>query len=132
LHLSELSIQDPIYRSQKSYEGFYLSDLLNQTKQSEKFTHFRFTCADGFVPPMIPIDEVSLQGFLAVRDISSKDGADDTQDWYGFPDRPDGRPRAGTPAPSYLVWPPGHPHYQNLDQWPYQVVSIELVDMGNP
>jgi mono/diheme cytochrome c family protein len=114
-----LTVQDPVYRREKKYEGFWLTDLVKITGLSEiKGDEIVFKTADGY-SPTLPIARLKeRRGLVAFRDLGAG-----KRGWEPF--------RQGkatlTPAPFYLVW-------ENADApdeafpWPYQLVGIEVVD----
>lgn len=127
-----VTVDDPVYGAKKTYEGFYLSDILKQaglTTQSAGFDELIFHCADGYSPAMKFSDysfaeQNKSRAILAIREKGDpKKGS--VAGWIKFKQ---GKAEM-TPAPYYLVW-------QKSDKiavdpvkfpWPYQLIGIELV-----
>jgi mono/diheme cytochrome c family protein len=110
-----LTVRDPVYRRQKTYEGFWLTDVLKMTGMSElQGDEVVFHSADGYSPSM-PFSRLKEhRGLIAFRDHGAPGG------WEKFKQ---GKATL-TPAPFYLVWDDTQ---DEAFPWPYQLVGIEVV-----
>jgi cytochrome c2 len=124
LPVQTVTVNDPVYKTSKSYDAFALSDVfkLGQFGQGDEVV---FEAADGYAPsfPMSAVSENpnpnSPKGYVAFQEHGRKDH------WQTF----EQGKTVMTPAPYYVVWTnlegkkalEGHP-------WPYQLVRIELVN----
>lgn len=121
----QMTIYDPIYRSEKRYEGYFLGDFLDAIPDVQQYHTIRLIGADGYYSE-ISLDDPEIRGgFLAFRDLSISECREEGQLWTVFPPRSNGKLRPGTPGPLYLVWSKDHPYWEK-NYWPYQVITIEL------
>jgi mono/diheme cytochrome c family protein len=113
--LASMTVADPVYKKEKTYEGFWLSDLLKSAGIDETSgDEIVFHCQDGYAPTVAFSKVGAQKGLVAFREKGLKG------DWQKF--------RHGksetTPAPYYVVWNTSDSAYP----WPYQVVAIEVID----
>jgi cytochrome c2 len=111
-----VSIDDPVYNSKKNYDGFLLSEVLNQvTGSGEPLDEIVFTSSDGYSPNMSADILKKHKAYLV----------------YQEHDKPFEKVAQGKahldPGPFYVVWEEGR-KLQHEVPWPYQVVKIEAVD----
>lgn len=111
---------DPVYRSEKKYLAYALSDILSHLSiagdQDLSDWVIVFTAKDGYKVAMAYRDALSESGFIAFKDLAA--GSDNWQPFqFGK--------KTITPEPYYLVWPKA-----GLDEWqypwPFQLTSIAL------
>ncbi|MBC7691240.1 MAG: c-type cytochrome [Methylotenera sp.] len=115
LQLTTLTVEDPVYHSKKTYEGYLLADVfriagMDQTSGDE----IAFHCVDGYSPAMQFARLADNKGLLAIREKGRKGGWERFQQgkvWM-------------TPAPFYVVWENAQPE----KPWPYQVIGIEVIN----
>jgi mono/diheme cytochrome c family protein len=126
LPVSTLTVDDPVYKIRKTYEGFWLKDVLKlvQTlpdfeKGAGKDHEIIFHCRDGYSPTTLLSNLKNHQALLAFRDTSAPKG----QNWVSFTQ---GKAQI-TPAPFYLVWDVSGESYP----WPYQLVGMELINFAD-
>lgn len=119
---TEVTVDDPVYKTKKHYEAYQLSHVLSSTGlyiPNNEVSSFVvvFHCKDGY-SPSIPLSQ-ALRGnaFLADRDLLAEPGAR----WQPFQQ---GK-KLTTPDPLFLVWiniDVADPKYP----WPYQIDRIEI------
>jgi cytochrome c2 len=124
LPIQTITVNDPVYKTSKTYDAFALSDVFKLGKfgQGDEVV---FEAADGYAPSF-PISAVSEKsdpnspkGYVAFQEHGTKGH------WQTF----EQGKTVMTPAPYYVVW-------TNLSEskaleehpWPYQLVRIELVN----
>ncbi len=134
LPVTTLTVDDPVYDRAKTYEGFWLADLLEYADLlTTPGDMLLFRAADGYE---IRIDMADLlqshvRGLVAFRDVEAADG------WEPFAK---GKSTL-TPAPFYLVWDiPAQPQTGNGSasamivgnawSWLYQLTAIESIDFA--
>lgn len=124
LRQETLSVQsDLVYRKDKTYEGFWLADVLRHIGLDERSTDgIVLTASDGYRVyfPFSVLKEWEAAGirpFLAIRDVAG----------------PEGIPKGGKlyyPGPFWLVFQrPLTGKEQTLWQWIYQITTFEPLDM---
>lgn len=114
LKSATLTVQDPVYKKEKTYEGFWLADVLKLAGMTEaEGDEIVFTCADGYAPTLSFSKMKAHKGLVAFREPKAKAG------WQKFQQ---GKAWM-TPAPFYIVWDASHHEVP----WPYQVVGIEVI-----
>lgn len=133
LPTATMTVDDPVYKEENTYEGFWLTDLLDYTNLLEgPGDVLLFRAADGYEARLdvARLDEAGLQGLVAYRDIHAEQG------WESFTK---GNSEL-LPAPYFLIWgvpedasekdladvdttPPRWP-------WTYQLLSIEMIDFA--
>jgi cytochrome c2 len=125
LPLASLTLYDPLYKTQKTYEGFWLADVLKlaqafpeASKLETDHHEIIFRCQDGYSPTTLLANLKSHQALLAFRD----KGAPKGQTWQTFTQ---GKAQM-TPGPFYLVWDVKGEAYP----WPYQLVSMEIINFS--
>jgi len=118
--MAAVEVDDPVYKRKQRYEGFWLSDVLQElgAGKLESGLYLRFRCKDGYLPIMPLARAKEGKALLAVRDLGAPAG----QDWQPQPDSG----AKSTPAPSYLVWVSPR-DYRDEYPWPYQMTALELV-----
>jgi mono/diheme cytochrome c family protein len=116
-----VSIEDPVYGKNKSYDGFPLNDVLTLAglARDAKGDEVVFTAKDGYAP------NVSFSELKAHRAIL-------TFQEHGQQKR-FSRIRQGKamldPGPYYVVWEEGKELGDKVP-WPYQLAKIEVVDFA--
>lgn len=119
----QLTVDDPVYKHAKTYEGVLLDELLTRAMSADApadvplpdDTHLVLVATDGYRSPVSLRTARASHAVLAFRDVEAPAGSE----WAPLPP---GR-AVNSPAPYYLVWPrdtPGHV------PWPYGVVEIEV------
>lgn len=122
LHVGTVEVSDPVYKKQKRYEGYRLSDILGSAGIQLDPAHVLvFSALDGYQAHITVKDMTNSQAkaFVAIRDLDAPEGWEKIQqgkEWL-------------SPAPFYLVWqtPPGVVPEKELP-WPYQMVEISVLD----
>ncbi|HUK36942.1 MAG TPA: cytochrome c [Vicinamibacterales bacterium] len=120
LRTRRVRVDDPVYRTQKEYEGYDIGDVVDavfgpDARRSPQID-IVFVCSDGY-RATLPMAHARDGGVLATRDVSVP------ADVRWQPLR-QGREYM-LPAPYYLVWPAQRdPALQY--PWPYRVVALEL------
>src|SRR5262245_36026703 len=120
LQLQRVTVDDPVYKKTKRYEGFLLADVLNAAKMADASHTYElvFVCVDGY-SPAIPFDLARSEGaVLAVRDIDAPRGGE----WDPLRKRRE----IVVPGPFYLVWRLKNAERRGTLPWPYQIIAIEL------
>lgn len=114
LQPAQLTVNDPVYRTRKTYEGFWLHDVLKLEGVLEHpGDELVLKCADGYAPTL-PWKQIRKgHGLLAFREVGRAEG------WEKFQQ---GK-KTITPAPFYLIWAEA----DSSLPWPYQVVSVSAV-----
>ncbi|MFN8455159.1 MAG: BMP family ABC transporter substrate-binding protein [Anaerolineae bacterium] len=118
------TINDPFYGAEKTYEGFWLKDLLDYTGTSAlKGKLLIFRAADGYEVnlPLADLSNEQPQGFVAYKVVGAAEG-----DWDMIPFN------GGevNPGPYYMVW--GYTEGSSDEDlteshpWPWQLVEIEV------
>ncbi len=110
-----LSVDDPVYKHEKTYEGPLLRDvirLLTGDRAIPPNAHLVLVCVDGYRAPLTWA-MAQADGVLARRDVNAPSA------WLALPTSAD-----TTPGPSYLVWAPA-PDAASMP-WPYGVSAIEI------
>jgi cytochrome c2 len=116
MKIHTVSIDDPIYNSKKTFDGFLLSEVLAQvTHNNEPLDEIVFISSDGYSPNM-SADVLKKHNAYLVYQEHDKPFEKVTQ----------GKAKLD-PGPFYVVWEEGR-KLQHEVPWPYQVVKIEAVD----
>lgn len=120
LKIIQVSIDDPVYKKQKSYEGFYFNDLLQLAGLdfSSAGEELVFTAVDGYSPNTSFANLKKYKGVLVFKESGKKD--------FEFEKVAQGKTMI-TMAPYYLVWEGGARAVEGVP-WPYQLVKIEVVN----
>jgi mono/diheme cytochrome c family protein len=112
-----ITVDDPVYKKKKTYEGFPLMEVLKILGLNKIGEAIEFHCADGY-KPILELEQVEKgEPYLVFRDVDSKEGK-----WESFEV---GKGKK-TPDPFYLVWP--KPTMEA--QWPYQIVALAQIDFS--
>ena len=128
LPTATLTVDDPVYEQAKTYEGFWLDDLLSYTKLLDaEGDMILFRAADGYETRLDreQMQQATARGLVAFRDMETEDG------WEPFT-----RGKAEmVPAPFYLVWAAAEEASAetfswNAWPWPYQLTNIEMIDFA--
>lgn len=116
-----LTIHDPVYKKQKTYDGFDLAKLLEviAPKKAEGFDEIVFQAQDGYSPTISWKDAGTRKGFLAFQEHGKKLGWEKVRQGKAML----------TPAPFYLVWADA-PKNEIEYPWPYQLVKIEITNFA--
>jgi len=111
---SEFTVNDLNYKKSKTYEGFWLKDVLRLGGVSgAEGDELVFHCADGYAPTVSVARAAEKKGFIAFAEKGAKDGWEKVQQGKAWL----------SPAPYYLVWDT----QEEAFPWPYQLVKIEVV-----
>ena len=117
----EVTLDDPVYHAQKTYEGYALAPLLAQIPGLEELRTQGavaiFEAADGYKAVMSLDNALMPGGVIARRDKDAPPGSD----WLPFKQGKE----TITPAPFYLVWP-NRAHDDWTHVWPYQLIRITI------
>jgi cytochrome c2 len=116
MKIHTVSIDDPVYQTKKKYDGFLLSEVLQQVAgNGEPLDEIVFTSIDGYSPNVSAETLKKHKGYLV----------------YQEHDKPFEKVAQGKaqidPGPFYVVWEEGR-KIEHEVPWPYQVVKIEAVD----
>lgn len=118
-----VSVDDPLYKGKREYQGYRLVDVLQRLpsfhSRKNQGLYVRFQCLDGYQPVMPLERALSGHGVVAVRSLSanSKDG------WEPLAAK-------GTKVavgPAYLVWA-GRGELPDEFPWAYQLMSLDIVE----
>jgi len=119
----QLTINDPLYKKQKTFVGFWFKDILqlgglnvNDLKGADELI---LSAKDGYAPTM----DFSLlhqqRAFLAFGEAASGKFTEEIPHGKGFV----------SPAPFYLVWD-NSTKLTSGSPWPYQLVRVEAVNFS--
>ena len=117
-----VTVQDPVYKKSKRFEGYPLATLLRRAwpevdQWAAEGAELVLTAVDGYAPSMDLARALSSNSIVAARDLDRP--ADDP--WEPFPKGA----TMITPAPYYLVWTgidADDPHYR----WPYKLATLSV------
>jgi mono/diheme cytochrome c family protein len=121
--LVTVSVEDPLYKGKREYQGYRLVDVLERLpsfrSRRKAGLYIRFQCQDGYRPVMPLERALKGHGVVAIRSLSanSRDG------WEPLAAK-------GTKVsigPAYLVWA-GKGELPDEFPWAYQLVSIDIVE----
>ncbi|MCB0212753.1 MAG: cytochrome c [Anaerolineae bacterium] len=123
-----LTVEDPVYDRPKTYEGFWLTDLLNHAKLLDgDGDMLLFRAADGYETRLDreQLQQGTAKGLVAFRDVEAENG------WETFKH---GKTEM-VPAPYYLVWAADEEGTAESFSWeawpwPYQLTHIEMIDFA--
>jgi len=112
-----ITVDDPVYKKKKTYEGFPLPEVIKLLGLNKADEAIEFHCVDGY-KPILEMGQIEKgDSYLVFRDTEVKEGK-----WESFEH---GKEKI-TPGPFYLVW-------QNPTeeaQWPYQIIGLEQIDFS--
>lgn len=113
-----VTIDDPLYKQRKTFEGFLLADLLKEAGLSDAAAgdEVVFTAKDGYSPNTSFGMIRAHRAIVAFREKGKS----------SFAALPQGKAMV-SPAPYYLVWEEGATLADTVP-WPYQLVKIEVVE----
>jgi mono/diheme cytochrome c family protein len=117
--VQRIELFDPVYNSEKSFEGLSLLHLLKAAgyKPGQAADEVVLTASDGYAPSM-PLEYLlDDQAVLVFAETGKKD--------FDFAPVQQGKTML-SPAPFYLVWKQGKA-VEKTRPWPYQLVKLELV-----
>lgn len=117
--VQRIKLFDPVYNSEKSFEGVSLLQLLKAAgyKPGQAANEVVLTASDGYAPSM-PLEYLlDDQAVLVFAESGKKD--------FDFESVEQGKTML-SPAPFYLVWKQGKA-VEKTRPWPYQLVKLELV-----
>jgi mono/diheme cytochrome c family protein len=117
--VQQIKLFDPVYNSDKSFEGVSLLQLLKAAgyKQGQSADEVVLTASDGYAPSM-PLDFLlDDQAVLVFAETGKKD--------FDFAPVAQGKAMV-SPALFYLIWKQGKA-VEKTRPWPYQLVKLELV-----
>ena len=117
--VQQIKLFDPVYNSDKSFEGVSLLQLLKAAgyKQGQSADEVVLTASDGYAPSMPLEFLLDDQAVLVFAETGKKD--------FDFAPVAQGKAMV-SPAPFYLVWKQGKA-VEKARPWPYQLVKLELV-----
>ena len=120
LKSATVTIDDPVYKKEKTYEGFLLKDVLQLAGAEPSTTaeEIVFTAVDGYSPNTTFANISKYTGYLVFKEKGKKD--------FEFTKVAQGKTMI-TMAPYYLVWQEGKKKTEGVP-WPYQLVKIEVVN----
>lgn len=115
-----VTIDDPVYKRQKTYDGFIFKEVLTLAGIEESATgdEIVFTAVDGYAPNTSFESIKNRKGILVFREKGKKD--------FEYEKVAQGKSLISM-APYYLVWE----EIKTADlmvPWPYQLVKIEVVN----
>ena len=114
LPLTQMTVNDPVYHSNKTYEGFDLAKVLRWAGLgSSGGDELIFHCEDGYSPTLDWKLFAGHHALLAIREKGLKEGWEKIRQgkqWI-------------SPAPFYVVWDTSEEAYP----WPYQLNGIEVI-----
>jgi len=119
---TRLTVDDPVYETRKTYEGYALRDVL-KVAFPDLDAHIAanaelvMRARDGYAPTMPLSRALSKPGLIAFRDLSRPQASP-------FADVRQGA-KMVNPAPYYLVWGDVAADDKGFP-WPYQLVELEL------
>ncbi len=117
LKVVSVTIDDPVYKTKKSFDGFDLDQVLQLLGPIPKeLDEIVFQAKDGYAPSMAVAKAFSKKAVLAFQERGTKQK-------FGLVQQ--GKARV-TPAPYYVVWLDGKDVGEGFP-WPYQLAKIELV-----
>lgn len=118
LKTQTVTINDPVYKKKMTYDGFDLRELLKMAGMSDSSQgdELVFTSQDGYAPTA---SFTLLERHRAILTFREHGKA-------GFEKVRQGKALV-SPAPFYLVWAEEGKRMEEAP-WPYQIVSIEVVD----
>lgn len=117
--VQQIKLVDPVYNSEKSFEGVSLLQLLKAAGYTpgQAADEVVLTASDGYAPSM-PLEYLlDDQAVLVFAESGKKD--------FEFALVAQGKAMV-SPAPFYLVWKRGKA-VEKTRPWPYQLVKLELV-----
>lgn len=124
LKVVTVTVEDPVYKKEKTYDGFYLNEILKlagmdpSNVNKETSEEIVFTAVDGYSPNTSLANIQKYTGVLVFKEQGKKD--------FEFTKIAQGKTMI-TMAPYYLIWKEGKKNVEGVP-WPYQLVKIELVD----
>lgn len=120
LAIQTVTIEDPVYKKQKTYDGFKLIDIFNLAGFEEKNggDELIFTAVDGYAPNT-SFENLNKRGAILVfREHGKKD--------FQYEKFAQGKTII-TMSPYYVVWIEPKIDKESVP-WPYQLVKIEVVN----
>lgn len=117
LAIFTITIDDPVYKKKKSFDGFLLTDVLKLLgPMPQDADELIFRSRDGY-SPSLPLTKAQAQrAIIAFREHGAGPAWEKVQQGKAWV----------SPAPYYLVWEAGAA-LGNTYPWPYQLVKIEVV-----
>lgn len=121
LPLRRVVVADPVYLTDKRYEGYPLRDVVRTAFGDAIETHpdgeLKFICSDAY-SPTLPLRRLDHRATLAVRDLDAPAG----KQWQTF----EKERQTVSPAPYYVVWSDVPARLSERFPWPYNLVALEL------
>ncbi len=117
LKVSSISGYDPVYKQQKTFDGFHLKDVIELAGPiPTDLDEITFEASDGYAPSINVKEAFATNALVAFQEKGLKNNFSKAQSNSKVVDL----------RPYYLVWEGGEkvPHYYPR---PYQMVKIELV-----
>jgi len=119
LKTAELKVTNPVLKKEKTYLGYWLSDVLKlagfKDADRARGDEILFTCADGYQPSVHYKKAEDIRLFLAFQEKGNP------KRWQKVPQ---GKAFV-TPAPFYVMGPTAETY--EVFPWPYQVVALEII-----
>lgn len=121
--LITVSVDDPLYKGKRGYQGYRLVDVLQRLpsfhSRRKPGRYVSFQCLDGYKPVMPLERALNGRGVVAIRSLSgnSKEG------WEPLAVKGS----KVSIGPAYLVWA-GKGELPDEFPWAYQLVSIDIVE----
>jgi mono/diheme cytochrome c family protein len=115
LQTHTIDVDDPIYKSKKSYDGFRLTDVLEMAGfgANQAADEIIFTALDGYSPSVSIAAIQQHRAYLVFQEHGSRQFEPVRQGKSSL-----------SPGPYYLVWEEGSRVGETMP-WPYQLVKIE-------
>ena len=111
-----VTIQDPVYHTEKTYDGFALEDVFQLLGPlPEDSDEWVFTALDGYAPSISVNAAKKFHPVLTYSEHGKK----------GYTKVDQGKAKVD-PGPFYVIWKEGKEVGEEFP-WPYQLASIELV-----
>jgi len=117
-----VEIDDPVYGSKKSYDGFRLTDVFRMAgfAPDQSADEIVFTAADGY-SPNVSFDAVKAHvAYLVYEEHGEREAFAPVQQ---------GKTKL-SPGPYYVVWAEGTKVGEGMP-WPYQLVKIEVTSFAD-
>ena len=120
LPMVTVTINDPVYKKQKTYDGFPLGEVLKLAGLTDTGSgdEIVFTAVDGY-SPNTSFDKLQKYSAILVFQEHGKKA-------FEYEKVAQGKTMI-TPAPFYVVWEEGEKLHEGVP-WPYQLVKIEVVN----
>lgn len=117
LEIKHVTIDDPVYKTKKQFDGFLLSEVLKLGGIDSNMTadELVYTAKDGYSPNMSFDQLKKHEAVVVFQETGGKA--------FGLVDQ--GKAKI-SPGPFYVVWTEGEKLVHEVP-WPYQIVKMEAV-----